>query len=190
MQDTGSCGIRRSFLVDFRQGRLKEAIALELGNELLVRNGGLLPALCYDGQIFEVFQQLFVLSDWNNDSRTFAAIVGNVLNRIAHDWRLAETAMIGNGEQTEVYRAGHPDQVTAAIAPQSSPFLVSEETEPADALNLYWTTWQQRFLRRENFQSTSRGCTIPILARSLIEQRTHRSQRLQRGLALLPSYFF
>jgi hypothetical protein len=198
MRDTGSRGIRRSFLVDFRQCRLKEAIALELGNELLVRNGGLLPALCYDGQIFEVFQQLFVLSDWNNDSRTFAPIVGNVLNRIAHDWRLAETAMIGNGEQTEVYRAGHPDQATAAIGPQSSPFLVSEETAPADALNpcrtndsslVYWTTWQQRFLRRENFQSTSRGCTIPILARSLIEQRTHRSQRLKRGLALLPSYF-
>jgi hypothetical protein len=89
MRDTASRGIRRrSFLVDFRQCRLKEAIALELGNELLVRNGGLLPALCYDGQIFEVFQQLFVLSDWNNDSRTFAAIVGNVLNRIAHERKI------------------------------------------------------------------------------------------------------
>ena len=33
----------------------------KLGNELLVRNGGLSPALCYDRQIFQVFQQFFVV---------------------------------------------------------------------------------------------------------------------------------
>jgi hypothetical protein len=36
-------------LVDLRHCRSKEAIALELGNELLMRNGRLLPALSYDG---------------------------------------------------------------------------------------------------------------------------------------------
>src|SRR5258707_1387634 len=46
---TASRGIRRrSLLVDFRHCRLKEAIALELGNELLVRNGRLFPTLSYD----------------------------------------------------------------------------------------------------------------------------------------------
>ena len=48
--------LRRSFFVEVRHCRLKEAIALELGNELLVRNGRLLPALSYHGQIFQVFQ--------------------------------------------------------------------------------------------------------------------------------------
>ena len=74
------------FPVDVRHCRLKEAIALELGNELLVRNGGLSPALCYDGQIFQVFQQFFVVGDWKNDGCAFAAIIRDVLNRIAH-WR-------------------------------------------------------------------------------------------------------
>ena len=87
---------RRSFLVDFRHCRLKEPIALELGNKLLVRNGRLLAALSYNGQIFEVFQQFFVLGDWNNDGCTFAAIVGDVLNRVAHERRLEERALICN----------------------------------------------------------------------------------------------
>ena len=57
IRDTISRGIlRRSFFVEVRHCRLKEAIALELGNELLVRNGRLLPALGYHGQIFQVFQ--------------------------------------------------------------------------------------------------------------------------------------
>jgi hypothetical protein len=87
MRDTVSRGIRRrSFFVDVRHYRLKEAIALELGNELLVRNGGLSPALCYDGQVFQVFQQFFVVGDWKHDGCAFAAIIGDVLNRIAH-WR-------------------------------------------------------------------------------------------------------
>jgi hypothetical protein len=56
----------------------REARALpKLGNELLVRNGRLLAALRYDCQIFEVFQQFFVVGDWNNDGCTFAVIVGD-----------------------------------------------------------------------------------------------------------------
>src|SRR5204863_9202429 len=57
IHDTISGGIlRRSFFVEVRHCRLKEAIALELGNKLLVRNGRLLPALSYDNQIFQVFE--------------------------------------------------------------------------------------------------------------------------------------
>ena len=76
-------------------------IALELGNELLVRNGRLLPALCYDGQIFQVFQQFFVVGDWQNDPRAFAAVIRDVLNRIAHKRRLAETEAICNADAVE-----------------------------------------------------------------------------------------
>ena len=60
----------------------------KLGNELLVRNGRLLAALRYDCQIFEVFQQFFVVGDWNNDGCTFAVFVGDVLNRIAHERKI------------------------------------------------------------------------------------------------------
>jgi len=87
---------RRSFLVDFRHCRLKEAIALELGNELLVRNGRLVAPLGYHGQIFQVFQQFLVVGDWKNHGRTFAAVIGDVFNSIAHQTRLAETEAIRN----------------------------------------------------------------------------------------------
>ena len=62
-----------------------------------MRNGRFPPALSYDGQIFEVFQEFFVVGDRNNDGCTFAAIVGNVFNRIAHDGKLEETERICNG---------------------------------------------------------------------------------------------
>jgi hypothetical protein len=75
----------------------REARALpKLGNELLVRNGRFLPALSCDSQIFEVFQQFFVFGGCNNDGCTFAAIVGDVLNRIAHEKRLEESDVIRN----------------------------------------------------------------------------------------------
>ena len=80
----------------FAPADLKEAIALDLGNELLVRNGRLLPAFDYDGQIFKVFQKFFVVGDGDNDRRAFAAIVGNVLYGIAHDWRIAESNVVCN----------------------------------------------------------------------------------------------
>src|SRR6266480_1210676 len=35
-----------------------------------------------------VFQQFFVICDWNNDGCTFAAIVRNVLNRLAHERKI------------------------------------------------------------------------------------------------------
>ena len=72
----------------------------KLGNELLVRNGRLLPALCYDGQIFQVFQEFSVVGDWNNDGCAFAAVVRDVPNRIAHERKiLAETEAIRNGSK-------------------------------------------------------------------------------------------
>ena len=88
--------LRRSFFVEVRHCRLKEAIALELSDELLVWNGWLLPALGYDRQIFQVFQQFFVIGDWKDYCRAFAAIIRDVLNRIAHERSLRETAVICN----------------------------------------------------------------------------------------------
>ena len=43
-----------------------------------------LPGCMADGQIFQVFQQFFVVGDWQHDRSTFAAIIRDVLNRIAH----------------------------------------------------------------------------------------------------------
>lgn len=54
---------RKSFLVEVRHRRSNEAIALELGDELLVRNGGLVPALCYDRQIVQILQHFLVVGD-------------------------------------------------------------------------------------------------------------------------------
>ena len=97
IRETASRGIRRrSFLVDFRHCRLKEAIALELGNELLVRDGGLAAALGYDGQIFQIFEQFLVIGNRKNDGSAFAVVVRDVLNRIAHAGRLAETHVLRN----------------------------------------------------------------------------------------------
>lgn len=80
-----SRGTRRSSLVvDFRHCRLKEAIALELRNELLVRDGGLAAALGYDGQIFQILEQFLVIGNRKNDGSAFAMVVGNIFNRLAH----------------------------------------------------------------------------------------------------------
>ena len=57
-----------------------------------MRNGRLLPALSYDGQIFQVFQQFFVICDWKNDRCAFAAIIRDIFNRISHG-----TKINGNG---------------------------------------------------------------------------------------------
>jgi hypothetical protein len=65
---------------DARQWRLKEAIALELGKELLVRDGRFAAALGYDSQVVEVFQQFLVVRDWEYNGGAFAAIIGDVFN--------------------------------------------------------------------------------------------------------------
>ena len=56
----------------------------KLGNELLVRDVRLLPALSYDSQIFQILEQFLVLSHWKNHGCTLATIIRDVLNRIAH----------------------------------------------------------------------------------------------------------
>ncbi len=64
MRATSSRGmLRKSFLVDARQWRLKEAIALELGNELLVRDGGFAATLNYDSQVVEAFVWIVAVED-------------------------------------------------------------------------------------------------------------------------------
>lgn len=55
-----------------------------------MRNGGLSPTLGYDSQIFQVFQQFFVVRDWKNDGCALAVIIRDVLNSIAHGQRLLE----------------------------------------------------------------------------------------------------
>jgi hypothetical protein len=146
MRDTVSRGIRRrSFFVDARHRRLKEAIALELGNELLVRNGGLFSALCYDGQVFQVFQQFFVVGDWKNDGRAFAAIIRDVLNRIAH-WRKDYLNHQQSATPTRKRKS-------AMARPPSS------------------TGWQRvlpdHFIRSKVFWRSSRSLALPVFSRLL-----------------------
>ena len=61
-----------------------EPITLELGNELLVRDGGLAAALGYDGQIFQIFKHFLVIGNRKKDGSGFAVVVGNIFNRLAH----------------------------------------------------------------------------------------------------------
>ena len=63
---------------------LKDAIALELGNELLVRDGGFFTALGHNRQILQILQQLFVLGNRQQNSGAFTALVREILNGIAH----------------------------------------------------------------------------------------------------------
>jgi hypothetical protein len=86
MRATCSRGIRcKSLFVDARHSSSKEAIALELGNKLLVRNGWLSAALSYDCQIFQIFQQFFIVGNRKHNGCAFAALISDVLYRIAHD---------------------------------------------------------------------------------------------------------
>jgi len=114
------------FALIFATADLKEAIALELGNELLVRNGRLLPAFDYDGQIFKVFQKFFVVGDGDNDRRAFAAIVGNVLYGIAHDWRIAESNVVCN-----------PDACIIEVRLRETPNQHARRARSPDALPLH-----------------------------------------------------
>src|SRR5207249_3510437 len=54
---------------------LKEAISPQLRFELLMGDGRFLPPLCYRREIVEVFQQLFIICDWEHDSRFLAGLV-------------------------------------------------------------------------------------------------------------------
>ena len=51
---------RKSFFVELRHWMLKDAIAAQLGFELLVRNGRLVSPLRYGRKVVQIFQQLFV----------------------------------------------------------------------------------------------------------------------------------
>ena len=63
---------------------LKEPIPLQLRFELLMGYGRFLPPLGYCREIVEVFQQLFIIRNWQHDSRFLAGLVGEILQGFAH----------------------------------------------------------------------------------------------------------
>ena len=73
-----------SFLVELRHWMLKDSITLEVGEECLVRDDGLVAALGYDGEIFQVFEQLLVIADGQHDCRAVAVLVREILQGLAH----------------------------------------------------------------------------------------------------------
>ena len=61
---------------------LKDSIVLELGDEGVVGDDGLVAALGHDGQILK---QLLVIADWQDDSGAVAVLVREILQGLAHD---------------------------------------------------------------------------------------------------------
>ena len=58
---------------------LKDAIPLQLGFELLVRNGGLVPSFGYGRQIIQIFEKLLVICNREHNGCLRAGLVGQVL---------------------------------------------------------------------------------------------------------------
>jgi len=58
---------------------LNDAIPLEVGNELLMRDRWLVSPLGYDGQVLQIFQQLLILGNRKHNGRSLALIVGQIL---------------------------------------------------------------------------------------------------------------
>ena len=73
-----------SFFVELRHWMLKGSIALEVGEESVVRDDGLVAALGYDGEIFQVFEQLLVIANGQHDCRAVAVLVREILQGLAH----------------------------------------------------------------------------------------------------------
>ena len=63
---------------------LKDAIALELFDELLMGNCGFIAALGDNGQVVQVLDQLLIVRNWQDDGGALAALVGKILKRLAH----------------------------------------------------------------------------------------------------------
>src|SRR5713101_3400449 len=80
---------RLKFVSASRRNQVAAATATRAQRPIARANGGLSPTLCYDGQIFQIFQQFFVVGDRKNNGGAVASIVRYVLNRIAHAGTIA-----------------------------------------------------------------------------------------------------
>jgi hypothetical protein len=77
-----------SFLVEVRHWMLKRAIALEITEELVLRNDGLVAALGDDGKIVQILQELFVFADGKHDGGSLTVLISQVLQDLAHSGKL------------------------------------------------------------------------------------------------------
>jgi hypothetical protein len=67
---------------------LKRSIALEFGEEVVVRDDGFVTAFGDDGEIVQILKELLVFADGQNDCGAVAVLVREVLQCLAHGWRL------------------------------------------------------------------------------------------------------
>ena len=73
-----------SFLVELRHWILKRAITLEVGEESVLRDHGLVSAFGYDGKIVQILEELFVVADWKDHGGSITVLVSEVLQGLAH----------------------------------------------------------------------------------------------------------
>src|SRR5258706_4882983 len=80
--------LRKSFFVEARQRISNDAIALEIGDELLMGNRRLVATLRNHCQVIQILQKLFVIRNREHYGRALAALVGQIPQSVAHEQRL------------------------------------------------------------------------------------------------------
>ncbi len=67
---------------------LKRSIALEFSGEVVVREYRFVTAFGDDGEIVQILKEFLVFADGQNDCRAVAMLIREVLQGLAHGWRL------------------------------------------------------------------------------------------------------
>ena len=73
-----------SFLVESRHRMLKGSVALQVGDEIIVREYSFVAAFGYRGKIVQIFEELFIVADWQHNRSTVAMLVGKILEHLTH----------------------------------------------------------------------------------------------------------
>ena len=77
---------------------MRRAIVFHLFLEFIVRDRFLSAPLGNDGQVVEIFEQLFIVSDREDDGSFLALFIGQILDRCAHGIRPSFQTLVGDGE--------------------------------------------------------------------------------------------
>ena len=75
---------RISFLVESRHRMLKGSIALQVGDEIVVRDHGFVAVFGHRGEIIQILQKPFVVADRQHDRSTVAVFISEILDRLTH----------------------------------------------------------------------------------------------------------
>jgi hypothetical protein len=63
---------------------LKRAIALEVREEGVVRNDGLVSSFGDDCEIIQILKELLVVADWKDDGGSATLLIGKILQCLSH----------------------------------------------------------------------------------------------------------